>query len=187
MKIEEIFGNLPNLETKRLILRKVTPDDARDMFEYASDPEVTRYLTWEPHRSIEDSINYLKSVVQRYEKKEVSEWGIVYRENNKFIGTCGYMKLLPAHARAEMAYALSREYWNKGIMTEAVKEVIRFGFEEMKLNRIEATCMVRNVASQRVMEKCGMSFEGIIRDAMFCKGSYHDLKLYSILKREWKK
>lgn len=147
--------------------------------------EVTKYVTWDYHKSIEDSMNYLKSVIQRYENKEVSEWAIVYKENNKFVGTHGYIWWLPAHARAEIAYALARKYWNKGLMTEAIKEVVRFGFEKMLLNRIEARCMVENIASQRVMEKAGMTFEGILREQMFAKGIYHDVKLYSILRKEY--
>lgn len=185
MKIEDVFGDLRNIETHRLILRKLTLNDAKDMFEYASDPEVAKYVTWNYHKSIEDSISFLKSVIQKYEKKGVSEWGIVYKENNKLIGTCGYVWWLPAHARAEIGYALSRMYWNKGLMTEAVKEVIKFGFEKMALNRIEARCKMENIASQRVLEKLGFVFEGVMRSVIFAKGIYHDLKIYSILRQEY--
>ncbi|MBT9146045.1 MAG: putative ribosomal N-acetyltransferase YdaF [candidate division WS2 bacterium] len=169
MIIEEIFGNLTRLETKRLILRKMTLYDAQDMYEYASDPEVAKYVTWDYHRSIDDSISFLKSTIQKYDNKEVSEWGIIYKKSNKFIGTCGYLWWSLAHSRAEIAYTLSRRYWNKGLMTEAVKEVIKYGFEKMVLNRIEARCMVRNIASQRVMEKFGMKSEGIMREVLFVK------------------
>lgn len=81
MKIEEIFGNPPILETDRLILRKIKLSDAQDLFEYASDPEVARYVTWDYHKSIKDSINYLRSMIRKYRNKEISEWGIVYKEN----------------------------------------------------------------------------------------------------------
>lgn len=185
MKIEEIFGDLPILETDRLILRKIKLSDTQDLFEYASDPEVARCVTWDYHKSIEDSINYLRSVIQKYRNKEISEWGIVYKENNKFIGTCGYLWWNTTHARAEIAYALARRYWNRGLMTEAVKQVIKFGFEKMMLNRIEARCMLENIASQRVLEKVGMFFEGVMREVIFVKGSYHDLRVYSILRREY--
>jgi len=185
IKIEEIFSDLPTLEINRLILRKMKLDDAKDLYDYASDPEVAKYVTWDYHKSIEDSISYLKSMIQRYENNDVSEWGVVYKENNKFIGTCGYLWWNPTHARAEIAYALSREYWNKGLMTEAVEKVIRFGFEKMILNRIEARCMPENIASQRVLGKVGMTFEGIMRELILVKGIYHDLKLYSILRKEY--
>lgn len=185
MKIEDIFCNLPKIETHRLILRKMILEDAKDMFEYASDPEMVKYTIWDYHNSIEDSIRFLNSVIQKYEKKEVSEWGIVHKESKKLIGTCGYSCWYPVHACAEIAYALSKNYWNRGLMTEAVKEVIKFGFEKMVLNRIEARCAVKNIAPQRVLEKVGMTFEGIMREQMFAKGSYLNLRIYSILRKEY--
>ena len=185
MKIEDIFSNIPILYTKSLILKKMTLKDAEDLFEYASDPEVTKYVTWAPHKSIDDSIDFLKSVLRRYENNEVSEWGIVYKENNKFIGTCGYVLWVPVHSLAEIAYALSWEYWGKGLVTEAVKEVIKHGFEKMNLNRIYARCFVENIGSQKVLEKVGMKFEGILREQMFIKGKFSDMKIYSILRKEY--
>ena len=185
MKIENIFKELPTLYTKSLMLRKITLEDAQDIFEYSKDPEVTRFVTWEPHKSIDDSINFLKSVIQRYENNEPSDWGIIYKENNKFIGTCGYVLWVPVHSLAEIAYALSMEYWGKGLMTEAVKEVIKHGFEKMILNRIYARCFVENIGSQKVLEKVGMKFEGILREQMFIKGTFRDMKIYSILRKEY--
>ena len=185
MNIADIFGDLPVLGTKRLILRKMRLDDAHDVFEYASDPEVANYVTWDAHENIEDSRRFLQSIIQHYENKEVASWGVVFRDNNKFIGTCGFMWWLPGDARAEIGYAMSRQYWGKGLMTEAVREVISFGFERMMLNRIEAQCMAQNIGSERVMQKNGMTIEGIRREATFRKGAYHDLKIYSILKKEY--
>lgn len=101
------------------------------------------------------------------------------------VGTCGYVWWLPRHARAEIAYALARRCWNQGLTTEAVRALVAFGFSTMQLNRVEARCEIPNVASARVMEKAGMSFEGVLRQHMFAKGRYVDLKLYSILKQEW--
>lgn len=185
MKIEDIFGDLPQLQTPRLILRKMEIDDAQDMFEYASDPEVSKFTLWEPHRSIEDSKTFLECVNKSYENKLIENWGIVYKENNKFIGTCGYFKWYTDHALAEIQYALSRQYWNKGIMTEAVREVLRFGFTKMGLNRIEAKCVTANTGSERIMQKAGMKFEGIMRECVHAKGAFYDCKSYAILKKDW--
>jgi len=124
-------------------------------------------------------------VLRRYENNEVSEWGIVYKENNKFIGTCGYVLWVPVHSLAEIAIALSGEYWGKGLMTEAVKEVIKYGFEKMNLNRIYARCFMENIGSQKVLEKVGMKFEGILREQMFIKSKFSDMKIYSILRKEY--
>jgi ribosomal-protein-alanine N-acetyltransferase len=89
------------------------------------------------------------------------------------------------HSRAEIGYALSRRYWGEGYMSEAVNAVIEFGFREMLLNRIMARCEVNNIASARVMEKVGMQLEGILRQHLFVKGRYWDLKIYSILREEF--
>ena len=185
-EIRRILKNLPTLETERLILRKMTPADAKAVFAYASDPEVTRYVIWDTHRTIEDSESFLRSTVERYENAEAADWGIVRKANGRFIGGCGIVEWDLDHARAEMGYVLSREYWGQGLISEAVRAMISFGFERMVLNRIEARCMVENVASARVMEKAEMTYEGTLRKREFIKGAYRDIKLYAILKSEYR-
>lgn len=185
MEPKEVFSALPIIETNRVLLRMMSLEDIKDIFEYASDPEVASYVTWDYHKSISDSTLYVESVIKKYKEKEVSEWGIISKKENKCIGTCGYLWWLPIHARAEIAFALSKEYWNKGIMTECLREVIKFGFDKMKLNRIEARCYTDNIASHRVLEKAGMTLEGVLKEAIFAKGSYHDLRVYSVLKKEY--
>lgn len=185
MEIVDIFGNLPELETPRLRLRKLVPSDAEDLFAYAADPEVVRYTSWEPHRSIENSHAFLVSVIAAYEAGDVANWGIEHRAERRLIGTCGYIWWNISNASAEIGYALSRAYWNQGLMTEAAQAVVDFGFREMGLNRIEARCEVPNVGSARVMEKVGMRYEGTLRQVVFAKGQFRDLKLYAVLRQEW--
>ncbi len=186
MRIEEVFGSLPPVETPRLILRKLTPDDAQDMFEYASDPEMTRYVAWSPHTSIESSQEFIAWVMNRYERGQVANWGVERKGGRKLIGTCGYGWWDVSNAHAEIGYALARRYWNQGLTTEAVKAVIAFGFQRMGLHRVQATCAIENIASARVMEKAGMQFEGVLRGYMLKKGVYFDQKMYSILRDEWR-
>jgi ribosomal-protein-alanine N-acetyltransferase len=182
-----VFADLPVLETERLLLRKMRLDDAEAMFAYASDPEVTRYVLWDTHRSIEDSEDFLRLATEGYERGDFGGWGVVLKDSGAFIGTCGMdAGYAPEHARAELGYVLSREYWGRGLMSEAVRAVIRFGFERLELNRLEARCIAENVASARVMEKAGMSYEGTLREREFIKGAYRDMKLYSILRREYR-
>src|SRR5215210_762396 len=182
-----VFSNHPELETERLLLRKMRLDDAEAMFAYASDPEVTRYVLFETHRSVEDSEAFLRLAVEGYERGDFGGWGIVLKDSGAFVGTCGVdVNYAPEHARAELGYVLSREHWGRGLMPEAVKAVIRFGFGRMGLNRLEARCIAENVASARVMEKAGMAYEGTLREHEFIKGSYRDMKLYSILRREFR-
>lgn len=184
-KIEDIFSQLPQLETARLILRKMTIEDAQDLYEYAKDPQVSKYTLWQPHKSMDESINFLKYVINNYEKHNVENWGMVHKQTDKFIGTCGYFLWEPEYSRAEIQYAMSDKYSGMGLMTEAVNEVIKFGFEKMRLNRISAKCMIENVASERVMQKTGMKFEGIMREGVFAKGKFYDLKVYAILRADW--
>ena len=188
--MEEIFAELPALETERLRLRKLRLEDAEDMFEYASDPELTKHLVWVAHQEIRDTRDYIKTVLDRYRRGLVSSWGVEHRNDRRLIGTCGYISWVPLgnlgrHARAEIGYARSRRYWGQGLMPEAVNAVISFGFRKMKLNRIQATCQVGNLASERVLEKVGMKFEGVLREYMYAKGAYRDLKMFSILRSEW--
>jgi ribosomal-protein-alanine N-acetyltransferase len=182
-----VFPDLPELETQRLLLRKMRLDDADAMFAYASDPEVTRYVLWDTHRSIKDSESFLRFATEGYERGDFGGWGIVLKDSGAFVGTCGIdAGYAPEHARGELGYVLSREQWGKSLMPEAARAVIRFGFRRMGLNRVEARCIAENTASARVMEKVGMTYEGTLREREFIKGAYRDMRLYSILRREYR-
>jgi ribosomal-protein-alanine N-acetyltransferase len=180
-----IFGNLPDLRTQRLKLRRMTLDDDADLFAYAVDPEVTRYTSWQPHQSIDESRALLERVIARYERAEVTNWGVEHLADKRFIGTAGYMRWDVDDRCAEVGYAISRAYWGQGFMTEALQAIITFGFEQMQLNRIEARCAAGNVGSYRVMEKAGMVYEGTLRERYLVDGAFFDIKLYSILRREY--
>jgi ribosomal-protein-alanine N-acetyltransferase len=186
MKVEEIFANLPELETDRLLLRKVTFDDLLDFYEYSSDPQVAEYTSWEPHTSIEQSRKIIAGYVENYAKGEVAPWGLVYKAEKKFLGTVGYLYWNPLHFVAQVGWAINRNYWNMGYTTEAMRVVVDFGFERMGLNRISAVCEYENLASERVMEKVGMRSEGVSRQVSFEKGRFITLKRYAILRSEWK-
>lgn len=181
MKIEDIFGNLPVLETERMILRPIKMDDAEDMYAYGSDPEVTRYVTWHAHQSIEETQQFISFLLGKYEEGAVSQWGIEHKESGRLIGTMGFINWNTKHFKAEVGYALSREFWNRGYTSEAMKAIIDFGWNQMKLVRIEARCMPDNINSARVMEKVGMQYEGLMRKNLYVKGRFHDAKIYAIV------
>jgi ribosomal-protein-alanine N-acetyltransferase len=181
---KKIMLDLPEqfltLQTPRLTLRKLEITDAEDIFAYASDPEVALYTSWEAHRSVSETYEYLNNIVfQLYRSGKGMAWGIVEKESLKLIGNCSLHTTL-IHRRAEMGYALSRAYWGKGLMTEAAKAAIAFGFHVMHLQRIQAICILDNVASARVLEKSGMQFEGILRNYIFEKERPWDVKMYAI-------
>lgn len=185
MEIEKIYSDLPILETERLILRKVTLEDVEEIHLYGSDEDVSKYVTWNTHKTISDTLEFVEFILNKYKNKQVAPWGIEYKETGKLIGTIDFVWWQPNHQTAEIGYVLSKEYWGKGLMSEAVSEILRFGFKEMDLVRIQARCFLENIGSSRVMEKAGMQFEGILRKGMFVKGEHQDLKMYSILKEEF--
>ncbi|OIP77840.1 MAG: GNAT family N-acetyltransferase [Oscillatoriales cyanobacterium CG2_30_44_21] len=168
------------LNTPRLTLRKLAIADAEEIFAYARDPQLTTYTLWEPHRSIDDTYDYLNNnVFELYRSGQGMDWGIILKENGKLIGTCGlYAK--PIHQRAELGYALSRDYWGQGLMTEAVKAAIAFGFHVMRSQRIQGCCAAENIGSARVLEKSGMQFEGVLRNYIVKKDQPWDVKMYAI-------
>ena len=180
-----IPGDLPTLETERLILRKLTPADEADVFAYASDPEVARLVPWEAHCSLDDTRRFLRGVLERYARGEPDVWAIAEKASGRVIGTIRMGEYRVQHGRASVGYALARSYWNRGLTTEALRAVLRFGFDVVGLNRILAVCYPENPASARVMEKVGMTYEGTLRDAAFEKGRYRSLKVYAILRREY--
>jgi len=183
----DIFSNLPVLETSRLRLRKLSPRDASDLYNYASVPEVAENVSWDYHRNISDSVHFLRIITKYYEDGLPSPWGIVFKENSRLIGTIGFHVWSKPNYFAEVGYAISRDYWNKGLMTEALLAVLDFGFTKLHLNRIEATCKLNNGASEKVMLKCGMKYEGIMKKKLYAKEQFHDLKLFAILKNEFYK
>ncbi|MCD6361942.1 MAG: GNAT family N-acetyltransferase [Armatimonadetes bacterium] len=183
--LEPVFPPLVTLETERLVLRALTLDDAEDIFAYASDPEVVRYLPWEHHRSLEDSREFITRTLEAHEAGARAEWGMVLKESGRVVGTCGFCAWAGGSGRAELGYCLGREHWGRGLVTEAARRIVRYGFEDCMLNRIEAVCDVDNIGSARVMEKCGMIFEGVMRRRLLMHDSYRDMKMYAILREDW--
>lgn len=179
--------NLPILQTQRLILRKIMPEDAADVFEYGSDPLVTRFVTWSTHQSIDDSKNFIDFILEQYWNGYPSSWGIILKEKAKLIGTLGIVAYEPVHARIEIGYVINRNYWGEGMTTEAVKAFIEYCFTDLGVNRVEAKCFPENIASARVMEKSGLTYEGLLRQYALVKGVYQDLKTYAILREDWLK
>lgn len=184
MSISHFFRNLPTLETDRLWLRKLTRADAADVFAYAADGEVATTTTWQPHRTLAQSRQFIERVLQRYEHGRPAAWAVVLKSAQRVIGTCGFTALDTDNNRGEIGYALGRAYWGQGLMTEAVTAVLPVGFHVLNLERIEATCLRDNIASARVLEKAGMAYEGTLRHAILLKGAYHDLCLHAIIRSD---
>jgi len=172
------------IETERLILRKFEMKDAGFMFNnWAKDDEVTKYITWSSHKNIEDSKSFIIDITNKYAENKY-QWAIELKENKEVIGDISAPRIYDNIETVEMGYVLGKKYWNKGIVTEALKALIQFFFKEVGVNRIEAKHDTNNPASGEVMKKCGMQFEGILRQAGKNNTGLCDLAVYSILKDE---
>ena len=184
-EIVKVFRHIPTIETERLVLRRMSKSDAYDMFEYASNTAVTRYLTWDVHPNARFSANYLSYLQSKYRSGEFFDWAVTLRSTGKMIGTCGFTRFnFPAYS-AEIGYVINPAYWGHGIAAEAAARVLCFGFEYLGLNRIEAKCMQGNAQSRRVMEKLGMTYEGTARDGMLVKNRFVSVETSAILKRDY--
>lgn len=179
-----VFSNLPTMRTERLEIRPVRMSDANDLYEYSSDPEVARHVLWDAHTSIHQTRGYIRYLLRQYRSAAPSTFVIVLRGSGKVIGTIGFMWLQTENRAAEVGYSLSRAYWNRGLMTEALRAVLEFGFTKLNLNRIEAQHESDNPASGRVMMKAGMRHEGKLRQRLYNKGRYTDVELYAILRQD---
>lgn len=183
--IYQLFSHIPVLETERLILRGMRVSDAEDMYAYAQQEPVSRYLTWTPHPNLKHTKEYLTYIGQRYRTGDFYDWAIVLKEDGHMIGTCGFTAFDFSSDSAEIGYVLNPVYQGRGLATEAVKEVLRFGFETLSLHRMEAKFIKENSRSLRLMERVGMTFEGYAREALKIKGEYRTIGRCGILKKDW--
>ena len=155
------------------------------MFEYSGDTEVTKYLTWSPHASAKETERYIRVLQKKYADGSFNDWGLILKETGKFIGTCGYTSFDYAANTAEVGYVLGKPYWGQGLAAEAVKCVMRYGFEVFGLDGFTAKYMEGNDASGRVMQKCGMTLEGVYRHSMYIKGEFKNIVVYHVTKEQF--
>ncbi len=174
-----------SLETERLILRRFTLDDAQQAFDnWMSREKVTRYMTWQPYQNVEDVKGYIQYVIGTYEKPDAYYWAIEEKNSGQVIGSISVIWLNEAVESAEVGYCLSDDFWGKGMMPEALNAVIRYLFDAVGLNRIQAGHDANNPNSGRVMEKCGMRYEGTLRQADRNNQGVCDTVLHAILRDE---
>lgn len=176
---------MPEFTTPRLRLRKFTAADLEGVFSWASDPEVSRYVYWPVHKNKSDTQWFIDFCQREYAEKGIGPWAVELLSSGQVIGECAYGVMDLANRRIELAYFFARPHWGQGIAAEALNPLLKFGFEELRMNRLEARCMPANLASERVMQKCGMTLEGVLREFVYSQGQYHSAKVYSLLSSEW--
>lgn len=169
------------IHTDRLLLRKYKITDFEDMFQnYANDERVTKYLSWKAYEKAEDIKPFLEMSIQDYEKDSTYHWVIEY--NGKMIGSISVMSVDNLRKNCEVGYCIGYDYWNMGITSEALAAVIRFLFDEVGMHRVMAKHDVENPASGEVMKKCGMTYEGRLKEYYLRHdGTYSDALVYGII------
>ena len=175
-----------SLTTDRLVLRDFKMSDLPGVHKYASDPEVVRFMEWGPN-TIDESREFIRMAIrlQQDSPRRHFDLAIVKRAENCLIGSCGLYVTSPYNHEAFIGYCLSRDSWGQGYATEAAKRLLSFGFTQLKLHRIFATCDPLNLASAKVLEKCGMQFEGRLRENKLIGQKWRDSVVYAILEHQW--
>jgi [ribosomal protein S5]-alanine N-acetyltransferase len=174
------------LETQRLILRDFTKSDWQGVHSYACDPEVVRYLPFGPN-SEEDTKNFLQREIklQRQQPRQHFSLAVTLKDDKQLIGACRISLTNPDKQEGSIGYCLAKEFWGEGYATEAVGKLLHFGFQQLNLHRIFATCDPKNVLSMRVLVKSGMRQEGYLQEYEWVKGEWRDSVLYAMLERDW--
>ncbi len=171
------------IETNRLILRQFTIDDNKAMFNnWASDDDVTRYLIWPTHQSVDVTTAVLEDWISNYKNSNFYQWAIVFKEiGTEPIGSISVVSLDDTVQKAHIGYCIGKKWWHKGITSEALQAVIKFLFDEVGMRRIDSRHDPRNPNSGAVMKKCGMQYEGTLRQSDVNNQGICDASYYSIL------
>jgi ribosomal-protein-alanine N-acetyltransferase len=181
MQQQSLFNPFPVLTTSRLRLRKITHADAQDIYLMRSDPEVMRYIPRPLATCVEDAVKVIDLVNGFIETEERINWAMELKETGQVIGMIGYVNRRPEHNRAEVGYSLNRAFHRKGLMYEALIEVIRYGFQEMKLHSIEAIIDAENEASGSLLKKAGFRQEAFFREDFLHNGVYRNSVHFGLL------
>lgn len=176
----------PILETERLQLREIKKEDAQGIFACFSHDDVTRFYGQETLEHLEQAEAFVDFFAKNHREKRGIRWGIERKGTKGIIGTIGFNAWSPKHKRAEIGYEIHPNEWRKGYITEAVLQVIAYGFEEMDLTRIGAVVFIENEPSNKLLTKIGFQKEGILKEYMYQNGKPHDTYVYSLLKKDFK-
>ena len=174
------------LETPRLYLRRACREDAMPMFRnWASDPKVTRFLTWPTYQSVEAAYPVLAMWEKSYRNPDFYHWMIVLKELGEPIGSISVVRLDDTTETAEIGYCIGKPWWHQGLTAEALQAVMEYLFRQVGVNRIEAKHDINNPNSGAVMRKCGMQYEGTARASARNNQGICDTVHYGILRSDW--
>ena len=179
------WDRLPTIDADRIRLRWISADDVDAFYSIYSNPEVMRYWSTPPLPDRAAAVNLIEKIHADWQRRLILKWGIALRSDDQLIGSLTLFNLDFTHRRAEIGYALGREYWGKGYMNEALMAVLKHAFEVLELHRIEADIDPRNTASIKTVERLGFQREGYLRERWQVNGEIQDAFFYGLLKQEW--
>ncbi len=173
--------------TSRLVLREFVPEDWPAVLAYQIQPEYLRYNRW-TGRTAEEVQEFIQRFIdwQHEEPRHRYQLAVTLQETGELIGNCGLRLEYPGATEGDIGYEFAHQHWGNGYATEAAHSMVAFGFEELRLHRIWASCVADNLGSSRVMEKLGMQREAHFRDKEWFKGRWWDAYIYAILEHEWR-
>ncbi len=181
------FHPFQNLETERLLLRRLNTNDVDEVLEMRGNPEVMKYIPRPLAKTKEEALGHIAMIEEKIENNTGINWGITIKGNDKIIGIIGHYRIQPENYRAEIGYMSLPQYNGKGYISEAIKAVVEYGFNQMNLHSIEAVIDPANIASERVLQKNGFVKEAHILENEYWDGKFWDTVIYSLLKRNFKK
>jgi ribosomal-protein-alanine N-acetyltransferase len=182
---------VPRLETERLVLRELRPADAEDLFRIFSDEEAMRYWSCRPFKTREQAERLIATLDRSVQEGVGLHWAISLRGlrdvpgEDRLIGKCSFNEWRKTHRRGDISYIVGREQWGKGIVSEALRAMLAYGFGPMNLHSIEAGVTPGNEGSTRMLEKLGFHLEGHLRESYWAEDRFVDSLIYSLLRREW--
>lgn len=177
------YVEFENLETERLLLRKLSMDDLYDYYErIGSDGEVSRYMLWEPHQDIGETLETFEKSLAAYDEGHYYRWVAQRKEDGELLGTMSLVRVSEADSSCSFAYMFAKEFWGQGYATEAMTAVVRFAMEKLEIEKITADHFAGNVASGKVMRKLGMTYTGTVKDKYEKHGHKVDAECYELVK-----
>ena len=181
------FTPFHELETERLLLRRVVESDVNEVFALRSNAETMQYIPRPLVTSNEEALEHIRMIEDKIVADEGINWAITLKGNSKLLGIIGHYRIKPEHYRSEIGYMLLPDYQGKGIITEAIKAVVAYGFDQMNLHSIEAIIDPANTASAMVLEKNGFVKEAHLRENECYNGKFLDTVIYGLLESEFRR
>ncbi len=175
----------PEIDLGNYVLREKRDGDAENFFRYYTDPEVNKFIMCEMPRDVEEArreLHYWRNIFYR---NDGIYFAIARKYDDQLIGSIGLSTYNSYHSRIELSYDLAKEYWRQGICNAAIQAIIKYGFEQMKINRIEAFTSTDNIPSKNLLLKCGFTLEGTLRQHRYHRGHYVDAFSFSLLRQDF--